>query len=142
MDVLLIDRFWVICVFLSCKSDKTLLEQVDFQGVVTRNKTVNPQIKFESINGIGIRHVLTKDKTGLFLNFLLLGNDFNTFTTTESSWLHYVHIFEVLNFTICLKLSIVIREDISLWAEVVISSPLSFESHNVFPHEIFPTNLM
>lgn len=141
MDVLLINRFYVIRVFLSREPDKTLFEHVNFQRVETRYQTVDPQIKLEPVDQVRIRQVLRYDVAWLLFYFLLLRDYFYSFPATESGRLHNIHVFVVVNFAICGERPVVIREHVSLRAEVELCWELTLQSHYVLPHEVFAPDL-
>lgn len=84
--------------------------------------------------------VLADHIPGLLFYLCFLANNFDAPTTRQSGWLHYIHVLVTINFAVCLEASVVIRDDVGFGAEIEISR-LAFHSLNVFPHQVFATNL-
>lgn len=140
MHVSQIGRFLTIRIFLRGKSDKAFFEKVNLQWVESWHQRVDPQIILKSFDQVGIAHVLRDNIAWLSLHFLLLANDFNATTARRSAWLHDVHMSIVFWFSIHRELSVVIREQICLWAEIELSENSSHPTQ-IFPHHIFAAHL-
>lgn len=82
MDVLLVNRFGVIGVFLGGESDQTLLKHIYFKRVVTSDQTVDSQVKFKPVDQVGTRQVLGDNVAWFPLDLLFLTDYFYAFTTT------------------------------------------------------------
>ena len=87
-----------------------------------------------------IRYILRDNVSRLSLHFLLLSHDLNTSSTTRGTWLHDIHVFVIITFSVHDEFSIVIREQVCLGAEVILREK-SLHSTQIFPHEILPTYL-
>jgi len=74
------------CVFLSCKSNKSVLVKINFKGIIRSHQYVKPDIKFKTINEQRFMHVFW-DNTALFLpNMSVLWDHFYSPTTWRSWW--------------------------------------------------------
>jgi len=90
---------------------------------------------------VWVTHVLRHNVPWLPLYFSSSANDLYTPSTRESGWLHDIHAFEIILFTVSSELAEVVREDVSFWAEIEFAVSLS-EALNVLPHQVFASNLV
>ena len=140
MDELLLGGFLGIGVFLGRESDQALLHQVDFERVKARYKSIDPQIVLEAMDQVGIADVLGDHIAWLPLDFLLLADDLDATSATGGAWLHDVHVLVVVIFSVHDELPVVVWEEVSLWAEVILLEDSS-HSAEVLPHQILAADL-
>ena len=133
-------RFLTVCVFLSCESCQSFLEKVDLQRVKTCDESVDPEVIFEAIYEVRIGNVLRDNIAWLPLDLLLAPYNLDASAARGGTWLHDIHVLVVFCFSVHRELTEIVREQVSLGAEVVFRKDAAHPTE-IFPHHIFATHL-
>ena len=133
MHVLLVNAFLGSGILLSCKTGKTFLEHVDFEGVEGRDQNVNPHVELEAVHEQRVRHVLRNDVPRFALHLLPTANDFDASTAGSRVWFHDVHVLVVLLLSVQNEFAVVVGEQIGFGAEIELREKHA-KSAKVFPH--------
>ena len=87
-----------------------------------------------------IRNILRNYIARFAFDFSLAPYDFDAATARRRTRFHDIHVFVVVSFSVHAEFAVVIWEEVSLGAVIVLRErPL--HSHVVLPHEIFAANL-
>lgn len=140
MDVPLVDRLLIIGVLLGRETDQALLKEVDFERVKAGDERVDAHIVLEPVDQVRIRDVLGDNVARLPLNFLLLADHLDSTTARRCTGLHNVHVAVVVSLSVHRELAIVVWEEVSLRAEVVLREDTLHPTY-VLPHHVFAANL-
>lgn len=68
-------------------------------------------------------------------------NNLDSTSARKRRWFHYVHVAVAVDFTVCHKLTVVVRKNIGFGAKVKLCISFAHALH-IFPHQVFPADLV
>lgn len=121
------------CVWLGGQSYQTLLKDVGLERFEASNNDIDPQIVLVTSEQVRFGDIFRHQVALSFGNRVLFADDLDTFSATCACWLEYVHVLEIIHFSVIDPSFVIFRENICYRTYFKIFSVLSSLFLNISP---------